>query len=405
MKRASIILVIIQLVVAAESRGQMQDIKRDFITLDLRKNYTSKKELILQDFMDVEYIALETNNDFVNQGVVVDVGKEIIIVRNGINDGDIFIYNRLGKSLRKINRRGQSGEEYINFSKIALDEEKGEIFVNDISLRKIFVYDLFGKFKRSFNHKEGTVSKQLGNLPIKEYTFYTEIFNYDKENLICYDRYNEDIVCFLISKQDGHITKEIKIPFKKKKSLIQEHLFEESGKHYITTRNPGYYSPIIPYKDKWILLEMSSDTVYTLLPDHSLCPFLTRIPSVQSMNPEVMLALRFVSDSYYFMETIRNEYNFNTGTGFPKKYLMYDVKQKTFGGYKVFNSDYLIPKEVFMVGFTPANHEIAASYLIQAYQLVESYKKGELKEGKLKEIASKLDEEDNPVIMLVKHKK
>jgi len=37
-------------------------------------------------------------------------------------------------------------------------------------------------------------------------------------------------------------------------------------------------------------------------------------------------------------------------------------------------------------------------------QLVEAHKKGLLK-GKLKEIAATLDEEDNPVIMLVKHKK
>ena len=52
----------------------------------------------------------------------------------------------------------------------------------------------------------------------------------------------------------------------------------------------------------------------------------------------------------------------------------------------------------------PVNHEIESWQSLEAYQLVESYKKGELKEGKLKEIASKLDAEDNPVIMLVKHK-
>jgi len=36
--------------------------------------------------------------------------------------------------------------------------------------------------------------------------------------------------------------------------------------------------------------------------------------------------------------------------------------------------------------------------------LVEANREGKLK-GKLKEIASKLDEEDNPVFMLLKHKK
>jgi len=50
------------------------------------------------------------------------------------------------------------------------------------------------------------------------------------------------------------------------------------------------------------------------------------------------------------------------------------------------------------------NKEIAYSQKIEAYELIESTEKGELKDGKLKEIAAKLNEEDNPVIMLAKHK-
>lgn len=45
------------------------------------------------------------------------------------------------------------------------------------------------------------------------------------------------------------------------------------------------------------------------------------------------------------------------------------------------------------------------SQSLSASRLVEIYKKEQLKDGKLKEIASKLNEEDNPVIMLVKQKK
>ena len=51
------------------------------------------------------------------------------------------------------------------------------------------------------------------------------------------------------------------------------------------------------------------------------------------------------------------------------------------------------------------NHEEIVAWLrLESHSLVEDYKKGVLK-GKLKDIASKLDEEDNPVIMLIKHKK
>ena len=38
-----------------------------FITVDVTKSsYSPKKELVLQDFMDVEYIPLETNDEFIN---------------------------------------------------------------------------------------------------------------------------------------------------------------------------------------------------------------------------------------------------------------------------------------------------------------------------------------------------
>jgi hypothetical protein len=52
----------------------------------------------------------------------------------------------------------------------------------------------------------------------------------------------------------------------------------------------------------------------------------------------------------------------------------------------------------------PVNHEIESWQPLEAHQLVEDYEKGELK-GKLKEIAATLNEEANPVIMLIKHKK
>jgi hypothetical protein len=52
----------------------------------------------------------------------------------------------------------------------------------------------------------------------------------------------------------------------------------------------------------------------------------------------------------------------------------------------------------------PINSGIAAFQNLEAYQLVEAYKNDELK-GHLKEIAAKLKEGSNPVIMVMKNKK
>jgi hypothetical protein len=351
----------------------------ELITVDVTKSYPAK-ELILQDFMDVEYVPLETKDDFLNQGLVQDIGKKFILVRNRNKDGDIFVYDRNGKSLRKINRQGQGSEEYTFIDNITLDEDNGEIFVS--GFRKIVVYDLYGKFKRNLVHKDGI--------------FYTDIFNYDEDHLICYEKYNKKRSFVLISKQDGSIAKEIKIPFKEKK--LAERII---GGEMV---GPGIYRTIIPFKGNWMLLELSCDTVYTFLPDYSLCPFIVRTPSIQSVDTEVFLLLRLFSDRYYFMEARKNEFNIETRKGFPAAYFMYDKQEKAFYGYTVYNGDFSTKKEIYMSLLRPVNHEIESWYSLEAHQLVESYKKGELK-GELKEIAAKLDEEDNPVIMLVKHKK
>ena len=104
------------------------------------------------------------------------------------------------------------------------------------------------------------------------------------------------------------------------------------------------------------------------------------------------------------METFKNVYDFDTKEGFPKTFFMYDRQEKDFFGYIVYNGDYSTKKEIYLNVLRPVNHEIDSWQLLEAYQLIESYKKGELN-GKLKEIAATLDEDSNPVIMLVKHKK
>lgn len=391
MKTSNLLSTIILLAVISGCANGNKPSTDKLITVEVTKTDYPKKELILQDFMDVEYVALETNDEFLNQGFVQDIGKETILVKNRTGDGNIFVYDRNGKALRVINHKGQGGEEYISTLNIRLDEDNGEIFINDHSRRKILVYDLNGKYKRSFNHKEGGGS-----------IFYTEMFNYDNDNLICYDEYNKEISFVIVSKQDGSITKEIKIPFKERLYLEQQKVDKESDMIY--TVSPGYYRTIIPFKGDWLLLDHSCDTIYSLLPDYSLHPSIVRTPPIRSMDPGVFLMLRQLSDHYYFFETIKNVYDFDTDRGFPKTFIMYDRQEKAFFNYTVYNGDYSTKKEIYMNWLRPVNHDIESWQPLEAHQLVESYEKGELK-GKLKEIAATLNEESNPVIMLIKHKK
>ena len=384
MKKANSILATI-LVLMTGCGGNKQSTE-DFITVDVTASYP-EKELILQDFMDVEYIALETTDEFITQGVVEAVGKEILLVTNRNNDGDIFVFAGNGKALRKINRKGQGGEEYSHTTGIVLDENNNELFVIDYPARKIPVYDLYGNFKRSFKFADTA--------------YYTSTFNYDRDHLICYKSYysTESEPCHLIiSKQDGSIVREIQIPFKEiKKPIVTE---EINGQ--LATAVTSFHQ-IIPYHGNWALVEASSDTVYSYFPDEKIVPFIVRTPSVYSMDPEVFLSPSVLTDRYYFMRTIKKKFDFAKMTGFPINDLVYDKQENAVFRSIVYNDDFSNKKGADLWSY-PVNHEIATWQPLEAYRLVEAYKEGQLK-GKLKDIAATLDEESNPVIMLIKYKK
>ena len=389
MKQVNTVLTVILLVVLTGC-GRNKQSNDDLIIVDVSKSYP-KKELILQDFMNVEYVALETTDEFLTQGLVQDVGKEYLLVTNRNNDGDIFIFDRqTGKGLKKINRRGQGAEEYARINEIILDESNDEIFVKSPG-NKILVYDLNGEFKRCLN---------LGR-------DISSIFDYDKHNLICYDmsdyhnkgKDRNKSYHILISKQDGSITRKISIPFDEVKSPVAR-----DGEAWAVPVPTAVYQ-IVPDHTNWVLMETSSDTIYHYLPDaNTTIPLIVRTPSIHSMDPpEVFLIPTAFTDRYYFMSLLKAEFNFETGRGFPISGLMYDRLENSLFIPKIYNGDYTSKREVDMTS-RPLDPEFVIGQSLQAHELAEAYGRGVLK-GKLKEIAAKLDEESNPVIMLIKHKK
>ena len=172
MKKVNTLLVILLFAIAG--CGDNRQSTNDIITVDVTKRYP-KKGLILQDLLDVEYIPLETNDEFVTQAIFLALGKDVMMFRNRSLQGDVFVFDRIGKALRKINRSGQSGEEYTNVQDIIMDEDNGEMFINNTFSSKILVYDLSWNFKRSF--------KNSGSY------FYNRIYNFDRDHLICHDEH------------------------------------------------------------------------------------------------------------------------------------------------------------------------------------------------------------------------
>ena len=366
----------------------------DFYTIDVRGNFP-KKELLVQDIMDVEYIMLETSDEFLCSGIVKDIGKDHILVMGGLVRGDILVFDRSGKGLRRINHNGRGSQEYASLSPtVFLDEENNEMYVSDNTTNKIIVYDLFGVYLRSFPFPKGLRS--------------IDVSNFDKERLICTDTTESDDVhrpqFFFLSKQDGSIIHQILIPIKERISGI---LRAQQGD--VIVNSYLRINPVIPLRNATILSLFSSDTLYNFTSHNSLTPFMVRTPPVHSMTPQVLLVPGICTEHYIFLETIKLAPEVHGTTPYdmemyiPRTDLVYDTMLKCVYQVDVFNDDFIGKKSIDLMQKT-MNKDIAFTQTLGADLLTDLFQKGELK-GKLKEAAAGLSEDSNPVIMLVKYKR
>ena len=368
------------------------------ITVDVSKSYP-KKELILQDLFDIEYVPLETTDEMLTEGHIQYISDNYMIFKNlGRMAGEIFIFDRQGKAVRKINRLGQSGEEYLNILGVDYDEQADELFVNSHYSDKVFVYDSEGNYKRSFDYLDGTLYDPIKILDEERLIAYDDYFEYDKvpEKRDCY---------LILSREDGRLLEKIHIPYEEKKSLIIMRR-DLNGK---LTGNWGIRNTLMPpYQDGWLLIEPSADTIYTYSASRGLMPLIVRTPSVQGMDPEVFLFPTIFTDRYVFMQAVERSFNFGVDKDVPRTNLIYDKTEQTAYEGEVINRDF---------DGTPVNlwfahrvimefngGEIAFATRLEAPDLVEALNDGKLR-GPLKEIASSLDEEDNPVILIAKYKR
>lgn len=371
----------------ASCTGEKKE-KEAFITVDITASYP-EKDLVLQDFMDVEYVPLETSDEFLAQGNIAFVGENIVVATN-MRQGDILLFDRAtGKGIRKINHKGFGPEEYIMPYNVVLFEDKNEMFVNDGLTSKIQVYDLDGNYKRTISYKRGALVTVLID-------FDTD--NFLSQNIYAPENENSGETFLFLSKKDGSMT-DIKVPYQERKSIALVRVNEDGSMQGAFPENSDF---IDPFRDGWLLTEPSADTIYFYKADRSLKPFIVRTPSVQTMSPEVFLFPGVLTDDYYFMQSVTKEYDFDKNEGMPSTPLVYDVAEQKIYKYTVHNADYEDREE--NLSKQNVNNKIAFYQALPADELIEALEDGKLK-GKLSDIAAHLDIEDNPVVMIVKPKK
>ena len=356
------------------------------INIDISKEYP-KRDINYEDIADFEYIQLETNSDFLcgGRGGIVAVTDSIIVFSNR-QDGSIYFFDRSGKAIKKINRKGEGGEEYALLNQLLYDEENRELYVNDMMKKVIFVYDLNGNYKRKLHHLNSQ---------------YSDIYSFNSNSLIAYRSYldgesKEKYPFIIISKKDGSLIKNIPLPLEKRFEIgvIRGDAVNSEMVSILTF-------PILKISDtEFILNEVSSDTIYLLDQDYKLKALFAQTPSVHETDPPSVLILHMKTLNHLYIWNTKKEYNWETKTGFSTTPLMYDLTDEKI--YEI-NSFFHTKDEKF-------RYSIQKDYFIKENVFVGTIQPFILKEFEndlpenLKKIAAQMKEDDNPLLVLMKFK-
>ncbi len=369
----------IAFVAMSVSCGPSADI--GMMTIDMEKSYP-KKELAINDIWEMEYIALETDSLFlVSGGQPQHVGENKLGFVDNRTGNLLFFDAKTGKKAFCINRKGAGPEEYKSVGALVMDEKAGEIFAWSIIDGTFQVYDAQGKHLRTL---------PMRNKKKDEYLYITNFINLDDDRLLCSSHNIKGYaVHYLQNKKTGLTTIVDSIP---NEQYVSEYIFaQKDGVTYSTAPN---LTPFVHTSEGLVYADHSNDTLYRMTDGMTPSPFIIRIPRVKETEPNKILRFDNETDDWMFLSSIEMAYDFSQNKGLHQ--INYGIEKES--------------GEIFELTLVHPDYEgkeysptaLNARYYSSG-ELFTALEEGKLK-GKLKEIVSKLDEEDNGVIMLLKQK-
>ena len=353
----------------------------------------------LKEIADIEYVPLETTDSSLLTRMCVRYNiSDKYIITCGRYTGDIFFFTRSGKFLHKINRQGNGPEEYTGLHNLVIDFETEECLVYDRPRKKVNIYSFEGVYRRSFPWMIANLLPWY-NLN-KDYLIgYYDSFSY--KNQCCEDTHPY----YLMSKKDGKLTPlNLTVPngLSSTLTIIKEKL---GPGETLFNRFALPIDPLLTNADEALIAEFSLDTLYSFK-EGRLLPLAVKTPSAHSTKPLTVLAPELYTDSFLFFRVVPMYYD---KSDHYKPYeeaakLIWNRKTNQVENWDIYNSDIDGPITRYPLsrsdGFLDKNMGIL---LYSAETVINLYNEGKLK-GKLKDIASKLDEEDNYVLVIAKYK-
>ena len=361
----------------------------NFGELDVAKDYP-EKTINLEDIAEVRYVPLETTDQSLIQGIHKMATSDDKIVICDLVQNTIFIFDKDGHFINSINKEGPGPQEYSSIQNFAVDFQKEEIYICDYPLKyRILAYSFDGEFIR-----ESKLDQKIWPLIL---------YNYDENFLIAYDSYNMESSekankqpYSLINKKNGKVSP---LPLKITNRKSNRVMISEGQKYICAGVN---IDPMIKTDDGVVISDFALDTIYKYT-DHKLIPIGVR----KNLGQKDLSSFCAYSSNYSFFNIVKMEVDEKNIKNAPSevdaKFFFLDRKSSSISEVKIQMSDVITKKDIRWDCYGRDLHESGVTRTFKASTLMKLLKEHRLN-GKLKEIASTLNEDDNPVLMIAKFK-
>jgi len=385
------------LLIIASCNPETKEIPQQIETIIIDISSKELDSVLLSSMVeDIEYIKLEATPDsYITFCEETEIGEKYIVV---LRKQSIYVFNRKGKYLNRIGRKGKGPGEYTFPRLLRLSKDEKYLFFHDSPRRKILQYELDGTFiSETEIHFYPTNVRLLNtNIPI--------FFNSSTMNHI-YD----SITLFTIN-NNGLVDKKIL-------SKCIPVLMEEPGTFYVADNLLNNYYDSLTYWEEFC------DTIYRVSPDYTVIPkYLLDIKEFKMPIEVILNSERNIIEIHKYFELIEftetKDYIFIFGhKNYKLNRIIYDKNKRISrnlyfdensysgrslindfdGGYPIFPSNLVNPKTLF-VTFDVNSYK---TQLQSGYTKTPDKIKYPEKQKQFQELLDNADENDNPVIMIV----
>lgn len=386
-----VILVFINVFFHSQYNAKAQQLE----AIDIAEGMNKKGNLKLSDIAEnIKYISLETGiENLISDADNIKFTEEFIFVKN-INPFSLYVFNRSGKFIRQIGHKGHGPNEYNILSGFCIQGQNNNVYLYSTSPSKLLVYTIDGIFLKKYD------------CPIYQSQpfFDMEFFGPDKFIMLLSNYHGDTEFSYKIfSSKNELIKKAIKpIQFSTRgyfgnkfefsyytynnRMYVKENLLNDTLYRVITTNEfqptyifkSGKYECPVEFRQNFIHFAQNKELKYIL------------INKVFECKHYLLYSYSFNRKLYfdYYSKSLKKAFTFNS-EGIPNDYDggsdFYPIYQKNNEMIGIISSIDLIEK-VFSEDFknsTPKYPE---------------------KKKELEQLANRLNENDNPVLMLVKLK-